>query len=304
MQRTWEMSTPSGGGNAIRRMPPISGGSPEGDDPDPEPTPAQLDPPAEAAVPPAVDNVSRADFDRVIRENSENFQRALDQQRQMFESALSGQRRASEPAPQGVLTDDQIEEKVQSGEWSQTKATSYISKRDLAQFQAQHVDPMRSVGSSAFADQARTTMMLMTDEDGKPAYPHFKRYEKEIDVMIKNFPAGTIITREALDGVYRYVVGGHQKELEKETHERAVRQATAPKPEPVSAGGRSGRTHGKPEEADVTDQFKGYDRDQLAGYLAKDKGGRSLDDQARRMGYKDWRAYEDMAAKLDAAEAN
>lgn len=271
---------------------------------DDEPTElTDLAPPQEsetsAAPAPTPQYVTREDFERIVAENRQQSEQMLT----AFREALAQNRPApAAPAPTAELSDDQLDAAINEGRMTQVQAANYIADRKMRELQRTQIDPLRTAGGSALYDQARTTMMLMQTEQGKPLYPHYRRYEKEIDQIVRQYPPGTVINRETLESVYKFVVGGHAGELESEAVERAVRQATAPKPEPVASGGRTGRQQNPTQQPD-TAEVMGYDDSVFDGLLRKEfanKGGRSLDEQARKMGYKDWKAYTKMAAELEA----
>lgn len=292
---------PSSSDRDERRLPPIAGGSdaPEADEPEPL---TDLAPPAETP-PPAEPGLTRAEFQAELEKNNKAWETRMEEQRQAFAATLEASRRAAAPPPaaDADLTDEQIEAKVEAGEWTRTTATRYITDKATREFQRTHVAPLQQVGASSISALSKTTAMTMTDDKGKLLYPYFRRWEKEVDAVVKSWGDGIVMTPEMYGRAYQFVAGGHLAEVQAETHEAAVRAANAPKPESVAAVGRTGRTTPAPGDGPDAVEVFGSDEASLAAYVGKEKRGRSLDEQARAMGYKDWKSYAKMAAELETA---
>lgn len=281
----------------LQRMPPIAGGS--DDDP-----PAGDPPPVEDAAPPAPPApayMTQADFDRVNAENRAHFEGLIRQQQEMLQSFVAATRRpAADPhtptADPTTWSDEQLQQAVDEGRMSQIQATRALTARENRRFAAEHLEPLRAQGGAAISETAKTLAKLSTDESGKPLMPHFKRFEKEIDEVVKNYGPNAVLTARHYQDAYRYVVGGHVDELAEERREAAVRSASAPKPEITPSGARNGRQAAGSGEIPTPAEALG----EREARLMDEKGG--PDAFCKRLGYAGgWKQYYKEAVATEVA---
>lgn len=210
------------------------------DEPVDQPT-VETPPAAETPTAPAV--LTLDEFERRTRESQAQFAAQLEEQRRMFQSVLDAQRRPTAAPPAATddpatWSEDQLQAAVDEGRLSVAKMTRIITERVTAAA----VNPLRAAGADALSASTRTIATLRQTADGKPLYPHARRFEKEINEILAQVAAGGTIVNDTLyDQAYRYVVGGHVNELAEEVREATVRRANAPPPEPGTRGGRTSR---------------------------------------------------------------
>jgi len=242
---------------------------------------------------PAPQYATREDFERITAENRAQY---ADLQRSIAQavSAVAAPRHAA-PAPDADLSDEQLQAAVDEGRMTSIQAARYVTNMAQRRFAAEHIDPMRATGAASISSLSKTTMMAMNDGKGNLLFPHFRRFEKEIDDYTKQMPPGTVMTPELYGQVYRFVVGGHVDELQTESREAALRGPATSEKTPGARSGRQAPARASAQQA--PDEVFGFD---VGGFVDHHRRGRSLDDQARAMGYANWAAYQDMAAAQEA----
>src|SRR5207249_1002596 len=88
--------------------------------------------------------------------------------------------RPREAAPTGDLNDDQLQAALDEGRMTQMQVINYKVERSSKKLVAEHVDPLRKMGTGAISDVTRRTVENARGADDKLLYPHAKRYGKEI----------------------------------------------------------------------------------------------------------------------------
>lgn len=203
-----------------------------------EEAPAVETPPA--AEPPQY--VSIADFERITRENAARADAQMAEVRSLVAS-LARAPRATEPAPSGGdLTDEQLQAAVDEGRMTHAQMVSAITRRENKRFAAEHIEPLRATGLKNISALSKSVAMASLREDGKPMFPHARRFAKEIDALLEQHTAGGgVVNPEVYAEAYRYVLGGHTDEIAAEAAQAAVRGANPGAPERPT-GGRAGRS--------------------------------------------------------------
>jgi hypothetical protein len=109
--------------------------------------------------------------------------------------------------------------------------------------------------------------------------PHYERFKKEINGMLREVPANQRLNPETHKLVYQAVVGLHVDELANEAAEAAIRKSKAPAQDSGSAAaGRGGGMSAKDESPEAV---FGVD-----AVRSLHEVGRSADETYKRMGYK------------------
>lgn len=146
------------------------------------------------------------------------------------------QQTATTPTIEDV-TDEEYENAIAGHITDKRQAAAVVSKRQAAaimratQGLQQKIDQLQTVGMQAISGLTA---------QGLASRPHYKEYKKEIDQMIATLPPEARVNAEALDGVYKLVIGGHIDEIMSKERETALRQAAAP----TQTGTPAGRTEG------------------------------------------------------------
>lgn len=227
----------------------------------------------------------QAGFERTIAENRRQHQEDL----QAFAARLAPQARPAEPT--GELTDDQIQERLDSGQMTQVQAMKMLSERAGKRVVMEHVEPLRRTGVGMMSDLTRDMAGMATVErDGQlaPKYPHSRRFEKEIKEQLDQAVAnGMAVTPVVYDYAYKLVVGGHADTIADERVEAAVRKAAAPKPEIGRPAVRTGRSTG----ASGTSPLPTFEERFADNMPALEAKGLTPDQWSRRLGYADAAAY-------------
>lgn len=201
-------------------------------------TPPTAEPAAEAPQ-----FVAKADFDRVIAENAARHEAQLAEMRSLVASMARAPRTSAEPTPSGDLTDEQLQQAVDEGRMSQAAATAAIVRREQRKFAAEHIEPLRATGLKNISALSKSVAMASLREDGKPMFPHARRFAKEIDALLEQHTAGGgVVNPEVYAEAYRYVLGGHTDEIAAEAAQAAVRGANPGAPERGASSGRPGRS--------------------------------------------------------------
>jgi hypothetical protein len=127
--------------------------------------------------------------------------------------------------------------------------------------------------------------------------PHYKRFEKQIEDLVKQLPLDQRSSPNAYKAMHDIVVGQNVGALIAEAQEASVRQARE-KDSTAMPGATSGRTVATETKKDGVPTFE--DHFGKDGMAALEIQGKTPDDFARRLGFKDWPDYYEKAIKVSA----
>lgn len=199
-------------------------------------------PVVETPTTPPPEYVSKADFDRVVVDNAARHEAAMSEMRSLV-STLARAPREPQAAPQGDLSDEQLQAAVDEGRMSSAAMISAITRRENRKFAAEQIEPLRNAGLANISELSKAVAASSLREDGKAAFPYAKRYSKEIDdILAAHIKGGNVVNPAVYAEAYRYVVGGHIDELTGEAQTASVRNANPAAPERTGSGARTGRT--------------------------------------------------------------
>jgi hypothetical protein len=118
--------------------------------------------------------------------------------------------------------------------------------------------------------------------------PFYKRFKKEIDQMVDEYLAanpGTIGSYDIYERAHTIVRGNHTEELIEEAREEAIRKTREPEPDLLPEGRRQAPAE-QPEPQSLQEALVG---DWKREFRDKQRqvGGRSEDEELRKMGYRE-----------------
>jgi hypothetical protein len=174
------------------------------------------------------------------------------------------------------ITEEEFDQAMAAGDGKTARAYIAQQRDDLKR---EHIDPLSSTGLDAVAN--------LTKQITFGAMPRYAKYAKEIDALVAQMPSAARLNGEALRLAYDAVVGRHADEIEAEARDMAARRTTEP-PEAAPAGRRGVRVP-TGDRAPTVEEFAGQEGVQALAELGR--SGRSADDFARALGYKDWKSY-------------
>ena len=193
-------------------------------------------------------------------------------------TAQQSRRREEEPrsAPEATVSRAQYVEAIQQGDVALVERYEAQQEAKIAA----RISQLEATGMNQFSQLNKRT------ETGGLEY--YQRFQKEIDAMVESLPPQVRMQPGCYAYAHNAVVGQHAKELIAEAQEAALRKPTvAERPESLTGRGRSGREAGK----DATAVPSAYDLGGEAAEQALQMRGMTQDDQARKMGYADWKDY-------------
>lgn len=146
-------------------------------------------------------------------------------------------------------------------------------------------DQIRNIGLPALANQAKRLIIQGLDAEDRELYD---KYKHEIEQGIKGLPPEMQADPDKLELIFGTVFGIHRKEIRQADRERAIRQAREPQ-DTLPARGAGGRRQAASDE--IPDDREIFGAESLAGLRNVGPGGRTIEDIARRLGYKDVNEY-------------
>lgn len=243
--------------------------------------PAEPETPAAPAAPaePAPAYVTRADLDTAI---ANGLERVL--------GMLQPGNPIAPAAPVVVnddpdMPDDELDQAILSGPGAASKIKALVDKKinkAVDRAIAEHVAPLQDVGLGALGS--------LTAQQAEVAFPHYKRYRKEIDERVKALTPAQRVDIRALRAVHDMVVGENMDTIVQEAIEQETRRRADEANGHVSGGAPgSGGSRGALPKGSVEDAFAAYVGPDGMKAL-KDKN-MSPDDYAQRLGYKNAAHY-------------
>lgn len=194
-------------------------------------------------------------------------------------AAMRASGAAPSPAASTVarISDDEFDEAVASGNGKVARAYLAQQKDDLKR---EHIDPLSTTGLDSLSGLTKEVVLKVM--------PRYAKYKGEVDALVAQMPAQARLNPEALKMAYEAVVGKHADEIEAEAREQATRARNAEPPESAPTGRRGTRISSGDKTPSVED-VAGAEGAQALAELGR--GGKSSDDFARSLGYKDWKTY-------------
>jgi len=116
--------------------------------------------------------------------------------------------------------------------------------------------------------------------------PYYSKFKKEIDAYIATLPARLRVSKQIYVVAHNAIVGQHLPDILKEEREKILREAAEPE-DATQPTGINGRDRGtKKDEISTVEELLGKSAaDALVGI------GRTPDQHAAHMGYKDWKTF-------------
>lgn len=218
-------------------------------------------PPADATTqtpPPAPAYVTVEQFTTMMSEMRESFQHGIQQAVQSVAGSYQMQ-----PAPSNTEEQEPTDEELDAaalegkGVGAHVRRATRVAMRKLQRETEQQVGQVRDIGLPALAEQS---LAIKT-----PGWEHYTRFQKEIDAGIVQLPLELRSRPSNLQFIYDVVIGKHQKELEKEAVERAIRETRESASDLPPKGGRQPKT-----DALAPETVFGQETLQVLGHHGKD----------------------------------
>lgn len=206
-------------------------------------------------------------------------------------AAIAANRRDDTPAPpakEEITAETYADAIADPGaEGARKVIAQYEREREarLGRRMEERVAGMEQTGIGALTTISREQMKLARDPKGGALYPHFARFEKQIEDRVKTLHPSLRAQPEAWLQVYKNVVGENIGILLDEERERVLRTPDTKgsgEPPAAAAGRDKGAKEGPPSVRDVG----GEEAEKALTAAGKDPDG-----MARRMGYKSWEDY-------------
>lgn len=240
--------------------------NPPADNPD---TPTDT-PPAQPAAPAFVPTEEFKRFENLVTTGMERLTQSM-------EALLQSQ---NQPAPAPTIadvTDEEINTAITSGE-NPAKVLRRLNAATEARLRRDfdaRASQIEEVGYGSLAAQASEIANSRMDAKLRV------RFKKEIDQYVGTLSPAMRTRSDTYMIAYNAVIGAHMPELLAEEREAAIRQARnpAPAPTPGANNNRGTGTTGVP----TVEEYLGKE---VANAL--ESVGRTPDQHAQRMGYKDW----------------
>lgn len=196
--------------------------------------------------------------------------------------------RSSSPAPSPAPDFDpnELELALQEGKGAD-KVLKAIDAR-IAKQNAQILEKLNQLESTGVSSIADLSRVVAASE-----MKHYARYKKEIDTYVGRLPANLRMNKDVYVAAHNVIVGAHLEELLKEEREKVLREVA----DPNFVNTQTGINGRKKEDAPKIPSVE-----QLLGKEAADalsSVGRTADQHAKRLGYKDWAAYAEHIQKSE-----
>ena len=229
---------------------------------------------------------------------ADQFNQALAQLQQTFQSSLQAIASARNtdpnvrvaPTPIVLPTDQEIAEDLGIEPAKVGRIKAFV-KGSIDEVRRTEIEPFKAQGLNLLAEQAKQIAIMSN------TMPHYKRFEKEINEALKQLPVDQRSTPQAYKALHDFVVGQNISTLLAEATEASVRQARE-KDASALPGATSGRTANTQATKDGVPSFA--DHFGADGMAALEQQGKTPDDFARRLGYKDWPDYYEKTIKVNA----
>jgi hypothetical protein len=169
-----------------------------------------------------------------------------------------------------------------------------IADRRVKQVIKEQIDPLRNFGSASLANLARDRGLSAAAETaGKNGDKYVKQYTKEIDAFMSTMSPEVKTDVESWKKASALVLGQHMPEILAAETEQAHRAALDSRPETTQVTQPLVDDDGSPlpkmEEFFTADDMRAL----------QEKGIKSMDEFAQRLGYKDSREYLKLAKRID-----
>ena len=198
--------------------------------------------------------------------------------------SISAREAESKPAPRTEPativrpTEEELAEAVISGNKAEYARLLKLQRAADQQDNARAIGTLSTAGSAAIGSLARQAADRL---------PHYKRFKAEIDKMVDDYCAssGAVPDYGMYERAHSIVRGNHLDELISETAEETLRKAREPE-EPLIPEGRRGSVETEHEPTSLAEALAG---DWKREFRVKQReiGGRSDDEELRKMGYGD-----------------
>lgn len=209
--------------------------------------------------------------------------------------AQLGSRKNDAPADPIIedVTEEELEQVLNDGKGAGKiiKAMDAKIKKMEGAFN-KRVQELESVGLNAISELSRDT--------AAGDMPYYSKYKKEIDTYVATLPAHLRVSKQVYVVAHNAVVGQHLPEIMKDEREKILREASNPEDASLPTG-INGRDKNKAaDEIPTVEDLLGKDAANALTSL-----GRTPDQQAQKLGYKDWATYATFIKKQDEeAQAN
>lgn len=214
------------------------------------------------------------------------------QMRETLQTLLTPQA-VPEPEPElqlpAEVSDDEIAQAFEEGEY---KKAAKLQRQQRERDRLIHQHEMNQLRT-----ESTTKISELVQHNATSELPYYKQFSKEIDTVLKTFPANVRGSKEVIKFVHDSVVGNNLDAVVDAKiaarDEAAKRQANLdPTDEPTGRRGMVAR--GEEDEELFTNQST----------MALRSVGRSKEEFAKGMGYKDWDDYVRTAKKYEEADAH
>lgn len=232
--------------------------------------------------------VSKADYDK-LESSMTQMSATMQTMQEGFTTAMSAIQQnmgnVPEKNPSPAITSDDIasvEKALADGEGANA-ILSLVNKATtdaLSKFKKAEVDPMRTQGMESIALLSGAEVRKM---------PHYEKYKKEVDTYINGLPIESRINPQAHMLAYNTVVGQHFEEILAEDREKMLRSGGGNGA--GTPGNAAGRTPGgENEKAKSAVEVFGQDSADALSAVGMDEEA-----FAKKLGYKDWATYVELA---------
>ena len=227
-------------------------------------------------TPPTPTFVPTDDFKAFQTQITDTLQGINDALSQLSKSVVP----SAAPAVAERVKDEEIEQALQTGQGA--PIFRRLVKEHVDELRVTDINPLRDEGLAAIGEVVAGSMAK--------ELPYYTRFKKEVDEYVSKMPPNLRIRPEAIRMAHNAVVGAHATEIVNEAKEAALRGGG----EPPKGGGAppsgSGRQAGVGGGAPTVEDLMGRDAADALAFRGMD--GDAL---ARKMGYKDWSSYAEVA---------
>ena len=202
---------------------------------------------------------------------------------------------ATEVPPQRqTISLDEIDEAVTEGKGAAGKIDRLIEARvqqRLEEAMKEHVTPLRNVGLSNLEALAKSSALT--------SLKHAKRYEKEIEQVMRGVDPAARGNIEAWQKAYAMVIGSHYDDLAREEREQAIRAEASRTPAPGPSAKPGVYTDEDGGELEPLDKAFGPQYEEIL--RAK---GIDYETFAKKLGYKNGAEYLKVKKFIDGYEGD
>jgi hypothetical protein len=218
--------------------------------------------------------------------------------RSMLESLRPAAPAAPTPTPEPPINLAEIDEMLADGKRGAGEKVAALAERiadaRVARVIKEQVEPLRAFGTNSLSTLARDRGYAVAAEGmGANGAKYVKQYAKEIDSFMATMSPEVRADVDAWKKATALVIGQHMPEILAAETEQAHRAGLDSRPDPSPAAAApvddDGSALPKAEDTFGPDYLKAL----------SEKGQGSLDEAARRMGYKDGREYLKLARRIE-----